>query len=175
MPAPTTDPFRLRLMKGLTQVLQQIATANGYYTEAGVAVYRGRMTFGSTDPLPCIAIMEPPLQPEPVHNPLGSGARRYQYDLYVQGFAVDDAKNPSDPAHLLLADIRKAVISEWSRVQKIPAQRPDELLFGVPRRRIQALDTDGGLVRPSDDISSKAYCYLLLRFTIAEDWANPES
>lgn len=170
-----TDPFRLRLMKGITAALQQITVANGYHCEVGENVFRGRMTFGATDPLPCIALMEPPLQPEPqVRQPQGAGARASQCDLYIQGFAIDDKKNPTDPAHLLLADIKKAIASEWKKVQKVPVQKPDEILFGVPRRRILDLDADGGLVRPSDDISSKAYCYLLLRFSLVEDWANPD-
>lgn len=174
MPSPTTDPYRLLLMKGLCAALANIRVENGYYTNAGAAVFRGRLTFGADDPLPCVAILEPPMQPEPRVQPLGARVRQEQMDVYVQGFAVDDKKNPSDPAQLLLADIKKAIALEWRKGQKMNGQSPSAILFGVPRNTLIALDTDGGLARPSDDISSKAYCYLLLRFTLAEVWVNPD-
>lgn len=174
MASPTVEPFRLRLTKGLCDLFTQITKDNGFYTDAGKAVYRGRLTFGANEPLPAIALLEPPLQPDPLVQPLGSVVHKQQLDIYVQGFAVDDRNNPTDPAQLLLADIKKVIALEWKRVQNVNFQQPGANLFGVPRRRIQTIDADGGLVRPSDDISSKAYCYLLLRFTLAEDWLNPD-
>jgi hypothetical protein len=162
------DPFRLRLLKGLTDVLEGITPANGFKHDLSAAVFRGRLTYGAKDPLPMVAIIEPPIVDPAAPVPSYSTASVYPYQVIIQGFAKDDAKHPTDPAYRLLADVKMAIGREIRRVQQ-----HENAAFGVARRRFTEVCMDLGVVRPSDDISSQAFFWLPVRFTFAEDYLAP--
>jgi|APCry4251928382_1046606.scaffolds.fasta_scaffold00240_16 hypothetical protein len=175
---PDPLPFRLRVQKSLTAALKQITPANGYYsdmadfTEKGKTisrVYRGRTMFGEDDPLPMISILEEPIAPETDLAPTAGTAGRGPYDLMVQGFVDNDSNNPTDPAHMLMADVKKRLIE----------LKQDEHLsnrvfrFGPKANTVVGVSFGGGVVRPADEVSAVAYFWLRVSFDLAEDHLNP--
>ena len=165
-------PFRLKFLQGLTAVLQGITPGNGFSHDLSTSVFRGRLTYGESDPIPLVSIIEPPLMAPNSAGPLGAGIHKESWDLIVQGFADDDNANPTDPAHMLLAEVKIALAAECQKMQGTP-NAGNTTIFGIPRKRIVSFDTEIGFVRPSDDISSKAYFWLPLHIVVAEDWLNP--
>jgi hypothetical protein len=161
------DPFLLRLQKGICDVLATITTANGYKHDLTGAVFRGRFTYGDDDPLPMVCLIEPPQQENQINPARGATAGAGPYVVMVQGFVDDDKANPTDPAHRLLADVKCALALE---IEKI---RGSKTAFGIRANRLSDVSMDRGIVRPSDDISSKAYFWLPLRMTVAEKWTDP--
>ena len=167
-PSPLPDPIRLFVAKRLTERLEGIATVNGYKHDLVDRVFRGRALFGDGDPIPMISILEVPI---PVDQQATEGSdSKGDWELMIQGFAADDRDNPTDPAHLLLADVKK--------------------LLGLEKREIDEWDKNGGgifglggvvnkmyigtgVVRPADEISAKAYFWLTITLGIVEDLADP--
>jgi hypothetical protein len=174
---------------GLTAVLKAITPANGYnndlsdFTDLATGdptqrVFRGRNIFGADDPLPCLSILENPhaedsLREEPRG---GGGIARGPWELLIQGFAQDDAQNPSDPAHWLMADVKLALARERAKLKKtaMPATMGGAGydLFGMGTV-VEDMKIGGGVVRPPDDVSAKAFFWLILSLTMAEDTGNP--
>ena len=172
-------PFRLRVQKSLTAALQQITPANGFYSDMAdftndrgksqERVYRGRTLFGEDDPLPMLSILEEPIAPETDLAPTAGTSGVGSYDLMVQGFVDDDKKNPTDPAHMLMADVK----------QRLIALKQDENLsdrvfrFGPKANTVVGVSFGGGVVRPADEVSAVAYFWLRVSFELAEDHLNP--
>jgi hypothetical protein len=167
-----TEPFRLRVLKALSTALEDVCPN----------VFRGRLYFGDSDPLPCISILEAPVPLEQLEAPLSATASSGDWVLLVQGFVKDDKKNPTDPAQQLLAATKKRLMDENKRV--LPGSRgtPDPLGFGEGQivddkkvgNAITKLLVGPGVVRPPEDgISSKAYFWLTLTLKIVEDISRP--
>ena len=165
-------PFRLKFLQGLTTVLQGITPANGFSHDLSNATFRGRLTFGDSDPIPMVSVIEPPLMPPNAPTPLGASDRKESWDLIVQGFADDDVDNPTDPAHFLLAEVKMALAAEVQKLQGVPTAA-NAVIFGISRRKLISFETEIGFVRPSDDISAKAYFWLPLHIVVMESWLNP--
>jgi len=160
------DPFRLKVMKALTVVLEEITLANGFQHDLSASVVRGRINLDETDPLPLVAVNEKPVFPEQLETPGGSAAHIGTLDLLIQGFAVDDRKNPTDPAYRLLADVTKRLAQE-----KLRDDGFDILGMG---ERITALDIGQGVVRPPDAVvSDTAFFWLPVTLTFGERLDEP--
>jgi len=160
-------PLRLRILQKLTVILER---ANFQYKEGPVTaltgkVFRGRVEFGETDPLPMLSILEVPIPLDQVPAPRDSTASSGRWELLVQGFVNDDFENPTDPAHWLLAQV-KAVLAAERRKNK------DFKLFDMGNHVIN-MWVGPGVVRPPDEISAKAYFWLNLTLEIVEDLADP--
>jgi len=87
----------------------------------------------------------------------------------IQGFVRDDRENPTDPAHLLLAEVKRVLALER---RKTNWDRPQNGILGLGRD-IVTMYIEPGVVRPADELSSKAYFWLTLRLEITEDLADP--
>lgn len=167
------DPFRLRVLKALSASLEQITTANGYTHDMTGKVFRGRAFYGEGDPIPLISILEPPLPIDQLRSPLGSGASSGEWDIMIQGFVMDDKENPTDPAHRLMADVRKALAQER---KKRSARNNEPRIFGLdPKSKHQVEDifVGPGVVRPADEISAFAYFWLTMTIKLVEDLELP--
>lgn len=122
-------------------------------------VFRGRVVFGEDEKPPFLTLLEHPRQ----LNPFGVGEGLIadeDWSLMVQGFAVDDRKNPLDPAYELLA---------WTqmRLARITTTKPNGGRGGLyPNEwRLGKLAIDIKyqipIVRPGqDDVSGTAYFYM---------------
>jgi len=160
-----SDPFRLRLLKNLTAVLEEITPQNGYVHDLRDHVFRGRATFGDKDPLPMISILEPVEESEQhtlAHaSPYGQGP----WVLLLQGFARDDFTNPTDPAHRLMAEVKQRLTQERVR------DRAYDIL-GM-QGKIMELKLSHGVVRPPDELSDKAYFWLRITLMVVENLQDP--
>jgi hypothetical protein len=166
------DPLRLRILKALTNALLEITPANGYRFDLGPdakwkrgKVFRGRLSFGEKDPLPMVSILEVPIPLEQIPEAPDNPARKGPWELIVQGFVQDDPENPTDPAQHLMAAVVKRLAIEKKRNR-------DFDILGMGDDVIN-LTLGVGVTRPPDDISSKAYFWLPIRLTVAEDLDNP--
>lgn len=164
-----TDPFRLAILKRLTTMLEGIGAATGYTTEMTGRVFRGRVMFGDNDPLPMIAIIEPPVPVDQFQAPLESDTSTGNWDLLIQGFLPDDPKNPTDPGHFLAAQVRKVLSAHKA------AKSPDQGFFATSYRvsRVKDIFIGAPIVRPSDEISAKAYFWLPVTLAVEENLADP--
>jgi hypothetical protein len=151
-------------MKALTAALEEITTANGYQHDMTGRVYRGRVIFGERDPIPMLSILEVPLPLQQIVSPRDATVSAGGWDLMVQGFVEDDSKNPTDPAHRLLADVKKRLVAEKRRVT-------EGQVLGLTE--ISNMRIGPGVVRPPDEVSAKAYFWLSLVLEMVEDLADP--
>lgn len=160
------DPFTLTVLKALTSALEEITTANGYQHDLDGKVFRGRLMFAASDPLPLIAINEPPKMPEDIDPPQGSVKRSVKHELLIQGFVPDDRENPTDPAYRLLADVQKRLAEERGRDGGFN-------ILGLGQR-VMSLDIGKGVVRPPEAaVSDTAFFWLPVTLGYAEDLQNP--
>lgn len=159
------DPLRLRILKALCTALEEITPANGYQHDLTGAVFRGRDIFGYDAPLPMVSILESVEDDEQVPSPKTSGMSTGPWSLQLQGFAQDDRFNPTDPAHFLMADVKKRLIQERMRNRQYD-------ILGLGDNVIE-MRMGSGVVRPPDEISSVAYFWLRLTLTVVENLNDP--
>lgn len=87
--------------------LQTIRTANGYETDAGQTVYRGKRNLASGN---CITLFE---GEEDANRPKGDPYTATAIiHFFIEGCIPCDADHPDIAGHALVADIQKAVFSE---------------------------------------------------------------
>lgn len=162
-----TEPLRLRILKAMQAALEEITPANGYATDLTGAVFRGRTTFGDTDPLPLVSILEAPDPINPLASPKDSGDQKGNWALLVQGFAVDDMDHPTDPAYVLMADVIKRLAIEKRKLT-------DYKVFGSDLGKfIVNIEMGTRVVRPPDDSSNKAYFNLSIILDVVESLTDP--
>lgn len=158
MPAP--EPFDLTVLKALTTSLEGITPANGFFHDLTGAVFRGRMLYTETDPLPMLSINQPPVQPEEVRAPEGTAAKMTRQEVLIQGFVSDDYTNPTDPAFLLLGEVRARL--SWER-------RRDEGFNVLGLGSKVQIQIGQGVVRsPDAEISDVAFFWLPVTLEYAE-------
>lgn len=164
------DSKRLQIQKKLTELLQTITPANGYQfdlsgTGEDRKVYRGRGVISDEEPLPMVNILES-FNPDRDPFEVGGHERRHQTDSWVlqlQGWAADDKDNPTDPAHNLMADVKKCL----ARI--ITEDDPSFLLEGL----VADAAIEPGTVRPPDENSSRAFFWLRIRLNVDENVGDP--
>ena len=170
--AAIDNPLRLEIMKRMCDMLREITPAAGYVSDFSGAegtddnrVFRGRAVFGEGDPIPMLSVLESPIPLEQIAPPEGSGYSYGGWELMIQGFVADDKQNPTDPAHVALADVKKRLALES---KKVNAMKQEDGPFGL-LRQVTRIAIGTGVVRPPDEISAKAYFWLLIVLDIVED------
>lgn len=161
------DPFRLKVLKALTAVLEEITPTNGYNHDLSGKVFRGREIFGEDDPLPMVSILEAIEQSEDIAPPESSPNFKGPWELQIQGFVEDDRQNPTDPAHHLMADVKKRLVAERVKERQYN-------IFGL-EGKVFELRISPGVVRPPDDVSAKAYFWLRISIEMIENLMDPYS
>lgn len=162
-----SDPFRLKVLKALTAAFEEITPANGYVFDLSGKVFRGRTSFGDNDPLPMVCILEAIEQEQPgtVNMGAASGQTNGPWALLIQGFVEDDPNHPTDPAHVLMADVKKRLA-----IERVRERQSNILDLGG---RVHELRISPGVVRPPDDISGKAYFWLRVTLGMVENLSDP--
>lgn len=180
---PDPLPFKLRAMRALTDILKSITPDEGYVYDLsdfvdddGVTVervYRGRDTFGEGDPLPMVSILEGVNPGDDVAEPpIGTTTGEHWWEVLVQGWLPDDQAHPTDPAYLLLADVRRRLALE--KLRKIAGtHQPDPLGLGFGKNRVMDFRIGAGVVRPPDRLSDKAWFWLSLGLRVVDNAAEP--
>lgn len=164
-----TDPLRLHIIKAIASAIEEITPDNGYVMDFEGRVFRGRNRFAASDPIPMVSILEAPIPLEKIRPPQDATDEGGPWELVVQAFVKDDKENPCDPAYVALADIRKRLALERARLD---TYHHPEGPFALGRT-IYGMYIGTGVVRPPDEISEKAYCWLQVTLDIAEDLADP--
>lgn len=91
----------------LSGLLASITAANGFETDIGRAVYRGKRKIDDTAP-PCAVLIEGEDTPGDVQ---GAVSQKITQSYVLGGYAPCDPDNPNDVAHQIIADIKRAVFS----------------------------------------------------------------
>lgn len=170
------NPLRLEVMIRLCEMVREITPGNGYISDLSGAegtkanrVFRGRTIYGDSDPLPMISILESPIPLDQLPAPPASGYSSGGWELMIQGFVEDDKDNPTDKAHVIMADVKRRLAIES---KKVSAMRDDEGPFGL-LRQVTNIGIGTGVVRPPDEVSAKAYFWLLIVLDLVEDITEP--
>lgn len=181
------DPFKLKVLRALTEALKTITPANGYQhdladsiDEEGLPVtrvFRGRPWFGDSDPIPMVSVLEAGDPFDAVVEFADTSAQSSDdWNLNIQGFVIDDKDNPTDPAYRLLADIRKCLAVEKTRMSP-NGRQPNPLGLGAKggpaANSVTKLLFGSGTVRAADDISAKAWLWLPVTVRIVENAMDP--
>jgi hypothetical protein len=104
----------------LTDRLAAITVANGYLTDIGTHVYRGRRTLDETM-IPCVVVVEgADSVAEQIANKTARVVQRYD----IEGHAECDPDNPNDKAHDIIFDLKRAIFS-------------GDMTFGGPVRKVE--------------------------------------
>lgn len=160
------DSKRLTILKAITTLLKTVTKVNGYQFDLSNSVWRGITVFGEGHPVPCVSLLES-LNPDRDMQQAGVDNGRKQTDkwvLLIQGWVDDDSDNPTDPAHALMADVKKALAQVWDSSSEY---------YRLGNNLIATAAMEPGTVRPPDDNSSKAYFYLRFIVTVSETPSDP--
>lgn len=163
------NPLRLEIQKRLTDALKEITIANGYRVEIGQNVFRGRLFYGDESPVPMLSILEVPIPLDQIPTPPNATVSSGQWELILQGWTKDDKANPTDAAHVLMADVKRRLALEK---KKALGEFNDDGIFGLGRG-VTGMYIGAGVVRPPDEVSSKAYFWLTITLDLAEDLEEP--
>lgn len=168
-------PFRLLVQQKLSEALEEIATqppSLGYHHDLAGRVFRGRLVFSATDPLPAVSILEEPIPAVSTMEPSGGDGGYSSYDLMVQGFVADDLANPTDPAHLLMADVKRR-LAQLKREGETDRHDRGVFLLGPKAPMVMEMRFGAGIVRPPDELSARAFFWLQVNLTLVEDHDEP--
>lgn len=89
----------------LTDRLAGITKANGYETDIGLRVFRGRRKIDDQQ-VPCAVLLEGEDKPGGTQ---GASSQQITQSYVLGGYAECDPDHPNDRAHEILADIKKAI------------------------------------------------------------------
>ena len=105
----STKPFiRARdVALHLTSLLSAITKANGYETDIGLRVFRGKRKIDDSH-VPCAAIIEGEDTPGGTQGP---ASQQVTQSYVLGGYAECDPDHPNDTAHQIIADIKKAIFT----------------------------------------------------------------
>ena len=162
-------PLRLEVQKRLSALLSTITVANGYHVDVGSNVFRGRGVFGDETPTPSLSILEVPIPLDQLPPPVDSHMTSGGWELVIQGWVKDDKTNPTDPAHILLADVKLCLVGE---LKNATWDKPEDGILGLGRS-VTKLYIGAGVVRPPEEVSAKAYFWLTITLDLAEDLEHP--
>jgi len=166
------EPFRLSLLKAITANLSEISADDDYANTLAGKVFRGRDSFDpDADPLPLVAILEDG-KAEILNQETRGGRTITRLGLIIQGFAMDDPENPTDPAHILLGDLQRKLAREKKRAgsAEMPGLPAANDYFGF-QGKVTGIKIGAGVVAPPDGlISTSAICLLPLELSIVEDF-----
>jgi hypothetical protein len=170
-------PRKLVILRAITDALKTITPANGYVSDLsdydpgdGVMssrVFRGRAFFGENDPLPLVSVLEGNAMSDLVAEPpLNVSTSEYDWPLLIQGFVKDDKDNPTDPAYVLMADVRKCLALQTRRNSD---NFGNTTILGLDAQTVVTKCMLGpGIVRPADDVSAVAYFWMSLVLRIVD-------
>lgn len=175
----TRVPKRLEILRAITLALKDICPPNGYEfdlrdDEHGRArVVRGRLHIGDDEPLPMISLVEPPMAAVPLDTKRqgDNTARLGEWDILIQGWARDDAQNPTDVAYQLEAEVRRRLAIEKVRPDARPGSANGRNYFGLGTK-ILNMNIGSPVIRPNEHVSEQAVFYLVLTLQIGEDMAT---
>lgn len=167
-------PLRLAILQRLTALLEQTTAHdhNGNPYDLVGSVYRGRTEFGDETEIPALSILEAP-NPDLGTFAGNNEAMRDTWVILLQGWAVEDKLNPSDPAYYLAAAVQQQLgrITAMRGDGSSRAADPTNYLLG---ESIAGLQVGPYVVRPLDKVASaRAFFYMPIRISVAQSIDQP--
>lgn len=144
----------------LTGILATILPENGYVTDIGRTVYRGRLRHDE-DRVPYSVLIEGEDRPAD-HN--GTHDVVIAQDYTLGGYVRCDPDNPNDAAHAVIADIKKAIFSS-DLVWKAPAPG----MRGQGYGRVKSLKYRGRDIGPRADGQGIVFAVVHITVEFAEN------
>lgn len=132
--------------------LAAITIANGYATDIGLRVFRGRRRI-DPDMVPCVVLIEG--DDDVRSESLRSANIGQQY--FIEGHDACDPDNPNDKGHEILADLKKAVFS-------------GDTTFG---RSIRKIDYKGRRIVPREEGITSVAASIHIEAQFVEDLTSP--
>ncbi len=168
-----SDSYLLRIEKALAlHIATTVTPAKGRPFDLTGRVFRGRLRYGRQDPIPMVSILQAP-ELDTETNAAGQSAFRVAEKTYlIQGWAEDDPVNPTDPAHALMAEVKRAlgllIADPESPAYLLRAYHPGADC------RVAGMSVGIGLVRPPDEAGSpNAYFWLPVAIQVVENLEDP--
>lgn len=164
---------RLDILKALTAQLETISEDNGYRHSLAGRVYRGRDRFGAeyATKRPFVSVLEAKATDYGLPANEEDTVRMDEWILLVQGWAVDDIRNPTDPAYELVADVEKCLAMLIAKDERGQPMYPGIYRLGD---KIAKLVLAQPVVRPAEDgLSDSAFFYLPIRVGLKVDIRQP--
>lgn len=90
----------------LSERATAISKANGYNTDIGLRIFRGKRAFSEED-LPCLVLVEGNDTPQDDALTAVSISQRYIFEAHT----ACDPDHPNDAAHLIIADLKRAIFA----------------------------------------------------------------
>ena len=143
----------------LTEVLGTIKVANGYNTDIGATVYRGRLKHDE-DRVPYAVLIEG--EDRPQENDGGRLDVTLEQDFVLGAYVFCNADNPNDAAHDAIADIKKAVFSSDLARRPVAGARGGN-------GRVAKLSYRGKDIGPRADGKNIVFAVVHISVTFAED------
>lgn len=91
----------------LTTLMAGISKVNGFETDIGAQVFRGKRKIDDTQ-VPCAVILEGEDKPG---SEQGRGSQQITQSYVLGGYAECDPDQPNDTAHQIISDIKKALFT----------------------------------------------------------------
>lgn len=132
--------------------LGQITKANGYHTDIGLRVYRGRRKLDMAK-IPCVVLGEG--DDEVQANSLRNANIKQTY--VFEALHACDPDNPNDTAHDLIEDLKRAIFS-------------GDTTFG---RTVRSLEYRGRLISPREDGAALVAASIEITAGFVEDLTAP--
>ena len=142
---------------GLAQRVEQISIANGYETDIGLKLQRGRRRMPADDEPPLVQLVEggDEISDE---SGRGAGARIKVTQTYVfDAFDRCDPDNPNVQAHKMIRDLKRAIFA-------------DGRTLGGKVYEVKYLGKDIG---PRPDGAGLVQARIMVSVSFAEDLSNP--
>lgn len=142
----------------LSNLLATITVLNGYHTDVGLRVYRGRLAIDESR-IPCVILAElDDVKDSAIsQGTIVSVSQRYTIEAHV----TCDPNNPNDAAHDVIADIKKALFKKMIRTGS--AFSPE----------IKRLNYIGKTIGPRPDGSAFVSGSITVVAEFVEDLKNP--
>lgn len=136
-----------------------ITKANGYETDIGLKVFRGKRKIDHTA-APCAVLLE---GDDAVGGQQGDGGQVVTQSYALGGYAPCDPDNPNDTAHQIISDLKKAVF------QRVDVTRAESIqgttTFGG---RVKNVVYAGRNIGPMPDSSAIAFGVIHIDVTFVE-------
>ena len=143
------------IAQALTDRLATITTANGYTTNIGSRVMRGRRRLDEKH-LPCAVIID---AEDEVPDQMQTGNAKIRVKYVIEGHSECDADNPNDTAHDMIADIKRAL---WG----------SRITFGA-NKTVLRLYYNGRGIAPREDGMAVVSASVQISADYAEDLSSP--
>lgn len=151
------------ISRRLSEILSTITVANGYQTDIGTRVFRGKWKHDE-DAVPYSVVFEGEDDVPPGHSNIRDVAVRQEFIL--AGYVECDPDDPNDAADAVIADIKRAVFTS----DLVPAP-PAAGNRGIGVGRVKQVSYMGKKVGPRSDGAERAYVFGVVQISIlfAED------